>query len=229
MKFCSKCGQPLNDSAMFCPKCGTKTDAIQQQPPQPQPRQPQQPPLYQPQPPQQPINQPYDGQQYGEQQYGGQQYGGQQYGGQQYGGQQYGGQQYGGQQYGGQQYGGQGDDFEYNEKGRFRKVEFIEACKMFWKRYAEFEGRSRRSEYWWAYLMTFLLGCIPGINYISGLACLIPSLAIGARRLHDIGKSGWNLLIGLIPLVGWIILIIWFCQDGQVGPNEYGEDPKYIP
>ena len=143
MKFCSKCGQPLNDSAMFCPKCGTKTDAIQQQPPQPQ--QPQQPPLYQPQPPQQPINQPYDGQQYGGQQYGGQQYGGQQYGGQQYGGQQYGGQQYGGQQYGGQQYGGQGDDFEYNEKGRFRKVEFIEACKMFWKRYAEFEGRSRRS------------------------------------------------------------------------------------
>ena len=204
MKFCSKCGQPLNDSAMFCPKCGTKTDAIQQQPPQPQPRQPQQPPLYQPQPPQQPINQPYDGQQYG-------------------------GQQYSGQQYGGQQYGGQGDDFEYNEKGRFRKVEFIEACKMFWKRYAEFEGRSRRSEYWWAYLMTFLLGCIPGLNYISGLACLIPSLAIGARRLHDIGKSGWNLLIGLIPLVGWIILIIWFCQDGQVGPNEYGEDPKYIP
>ena len=100
---------------------------------------------------------------------------------------------------------------------------------MFWKRYAEFEGRSRRSEYWWAYLMTFLLGCIPGLNYISGLACLIPSLAIGARRLHDIGKSGWNLLIGLIPIVGWIILIIWFCQDGQVGPNEYGEDPKYIP
>ena len=214
MKFCSKCGQPLNDSAMFCPKCGTKADAIQQQPqqppqPQPQPRQPQQPPLYQPQPPQQPINQPYDGQQYG--------------------GQQYGGQQYAGQQYDGQQYGGQGDNFEYNEKGRFRKVEFIEACKMFWKRYAEFEGRSRRSEYWWAYLMTFLLGCIPGINYISGLACLIPSLAIGVRRLHDIGKSGWNLLIGLIPLVGWIILIIWFCQDGQVGPNEYGEDPKYIP
>ena len=207
MKFCSKCGQPLNDSAMFCPKCGTKADAIQQQPPQPQ--QPQQPPLYQPQPPQQPINQPY--------------------GGQQYGGQQYGGQQYGGQQYGGQQYGGQGDDFEYNEKGRFRKVEFIEACKMFWKRYAEFEGRSRRSEYWWAYLMTFILGCIPGLNYIAFLACLIPSLAIGARRLHDIGKSGWNLLIGLIPLVGWIILIIWFCQDGQVGPNEYGEDPKYIP
>lgn len=214
MKFCSKCGQPLNDSAMFCPKCGTKTDAIQQQPPQPQPRQPQQPPLYQPQPPQQPINQPYDGQQYG---------------GQQYGGQQYGGQQYAGQQYAGQQYGGQGDDFEYNEKGRFRKVEFIEACKMFWKRYAEFEGRSRRSEYWWAYLMTFILGCIPGLNYIAFLACLIPSLAIGARRLHDIGKSGWNLLIGLIPLVGCIILIIWFCQDGQVGPNEYGEDPKYIP
>ena len=77
--------------------------------------------------------------------------------------------------------------------------------------------------------MTFLLGCIPGLNYIAFLACLIPSLAIGARRLHDIGKSGWNLLLGLIPLVGCIILIIWFCQDGQVGPNEYGEDPKYIP
>ncbi|MDD6668752.1 MAG: DUF805 domain-containing protein [Bacteroidales bacterium] len=210
MKFCSKCGQPLNDSAMFCPKCGTKADATQPQQPQ-QPQQPpvqpqQQPPLYQPQAPQQP--------------YGGQQ---------QYGGQQYGQQQYGQQQYGQQQYGGPGEVFEYNEKGRFRKLEFMEACKMYWKRYAEFEGRSRRSEYWWAYLMTFILGIIPGVNYIAWLACIIPSLAIGVRRLHDIGKSGWNLLLGLIPLAGAIILIIWFCQDGQVGPNEYGEDPKYVP
>lgn len=194
MKFCSKCGQPLNDSAMFCPKCGTKADATQPQQPQ-QPQQPpvqpqQQPPLYQPQAPQQP---------------------------------------YGGQQYGQQQYGGPGEVFEYNEKGRFRKLEFMEACKMYWKRYAEFEGRSRRSEYWWAYLMTFILGIIPGVNYIAWLACIIPSLAIGVRRLHDIGKSGWNLLLGLIPLAGAIILIIWFCQDGQVGPNEYGEDPKYVP
>ena len=212
MKFCSKCGQPLNDSAMFCPKCGTKADATQPQQPQQPPVQPQQqPPLYQPQAPQQP--------------YGGQQ----QYGGQQYGQQQYGGQQYGGQQYGQQQYGGPGEVFEYNEKGRFRKLEFMEACKMYWKRYAEFEGRSRRSEYWWAYLMTFILGIIPGVNYIAWLACIIPSLAIGVRRLHDIGKSGWNLLLGLIPLAGAIILIIWFCQDGQVGPNEYGEDPKYVP
>lgn len=220
MKFCSKCGQPLNDSAMFCPKCGTKADATQPQQPQ-QPQQPpvqpqQQPPLYQPQAPQQ----PYGGQQ---------QYGGQQYSQQQYGGQQYGQQQYGGQQYGQQQYGGPGEVFEYNEKGRFRKLEFMEACKMYWKRYAEFEGRSRRSEYWWAYLMTFILGIIPGVNYIAWLACIIPSLAIGVRRLHDIGKSGWNLLLGLIPLAGAIILIIWFCQDGQVGPNEYGEDPKYFP
>ncbi|MDD6622695.1 MAG: DUF805 domain-containing protein [Bacteroidales bacterium] len=220
MKFCSKCGQPLNDSAMFCPKCGTKADATQPQQPQ-QPQQPpvqpqQQPPLYQPQAPQQ----PYGGQQ---------QYGDQQYSQQQYGGQQYGQQQYGGQQYGQQQYGGPGEVFEYNEKGRFRKLEFMEACKMYWKRYAEFEGRSRRSEYWWAYLMTFILGIIPGVNYIAWLACIIPSLAIGVRRLHDIGKSGWNLLLGLIPLAGAIILIIWFCQDGQVGPNEYGEDPKYVP
>jgi uncharacterized membrane protein YhaH (DUF805 family) len=68
---------------------------------------------------------------------------------------------------------------------------------------------------------------IPIIGYIAGLALFIPGLAVAVRRLHDIGKSGWNLLLCLIPLVGAIILIIWYCQPSQEGDNEYGPNPNY--
>ena len=104
----------------------------------------------------------------------------------------------------------------------------MEACKMYWQKYVDFEGRSRRAEYWWAALMVFVLSLIPYINILVGLATIIPSIAVGVRRLHDINKSGWFMLLNLIPIVGQIILIIWFCQEGTIGPNQYGEDPKYI-
>ena len=58
------------------------------------------------------------------------------------------------------------------------------------------------------------------------LAIIIPGLAVGVRRLHDIGKSGWNCLIGLIPFFGWIILLVWFCKDSQAGKNKWGSNPK---
>ena len=110
--------------------------------------------------------------------------------------------------------------------------------------YFNFNGRARRSEYWWFALANFVLSIVLslldgmlGLNgsfgvgvlsIIGSLALLLPGLGVSARRLHDIGKSGWMLLIGLIPCVGFILLIIWFAKDGDPNPNEYGPSPKYV-
>ena len=104
---------------------------------------------------------------------------------------------------------------------------FGDAIKACFSKYATFSGRANRSEYWYFYLLSFIVGLIPFIGYVAGLALIIPSLAVAVRRLHDIGKSGWNLLLCLIPLVGAIILIIWYCQPSQEGDNEYGPNPNY--
>jgi uncharacterized membrane protein YhaH (DUF805 family) len=110
------------------------------------------------------------------------------------------------------------------------------------RKYADFHGRARRSEYWFFALFTAIVGAVGGIldsiigirsgTYGTGpiqgilqLALLLPGLAVGVRRLHDIGRSGWWLLIGLIPFVGWIILLIFFVQDSQPA-NQYGPNPK---
>lgn len=115
---------------------------------------------------------------------------------------------------------------------RMRNLDMMEACKMYWQKYVDFEGRSRRTEYWWATLMVFVIslvfGWIPVVGWLISLATIVPSIAVGVRRLHDINKSGWFMLLNLIPIVGSIILIVWFCQEGTIGPNQYGEDPKYI-
>ena len=114
--------------------------------------------------------------------------------------------------------------------GGRESVSFVEAFKLFFLRYADFKGRSRRSEYWWASLGIGILGAIVtgilgDLAFIWSLATLIPGLAICVRRLHDIGKSGWWYLIGLIPLVGTIILIVWFCKD-STEDNQWGPNPK---
>ena len=109
--------------------------------------------------------------------------------------------------------------------------------------YADFTGRARRSEYWYfvlfnliiSFVIGFTFGVIAGIldmpalvylAYLWSLAVFIPSLAVSVRRLHDIGRSGWWLLLSLIPLVGAIILIFWHCTDSQPGANQYGPNPK---
>ena len=113
---------------------------------------------------------------------------------------------------------------------------FQDSVRTVFKKYATFTGRARRPEYWWFVLFNFIgnfvLSIIDAMVFGSGdtgplsglfsLAILIPSIAVGARRLHDIGRSGWWLLIGLIPLLGWIILIIWLVKKGDEHPNEYG-------
>ena len=111
------------------------------------------------------------------------------------------------------------------------------------KNYAVFSGRSRRSEYWYFglfYLIFYVALAIvdgvigsfdasAGIGLCSGvwaLATLVPSLAVSVRRLHDTGRTGWWLLIGLVPLIGALFLILFFAQDGQPGANRFGANPK---
>jgi len=103
-----------------------------------------------------------------------------------------------------------------------------------WKRFAEFGGRSRRKEFWFFALgngvINYILGFIPGFGWILslifGLAILIPGLAVGIRRMHDIGKSGWWLLINLIPLAGTIWFIVLAAKDSEPGGNKWGACPK---
>jgi len=113
------------------------------------------------------------------------------------------------------------------------------------KQYADFNGRARRKEYWmfviFNIVVAFVLGFIDGIigtydaqtgyGVLGGLytlAVLIPGLAVGVRRLHDVGKSGWMLLIAFIPLVGAIWLLVLFATDGNPNENKYGVNQKEI-
>lgn len=105
---------------------------------------------------------------------------------------------------------------------------FQEAIKICFQKYADFNGRAKRPEFWWFVLFTFLASLILGIvsSMLSGLfslAVIVPSLAVGARRLHDIGRSGWWQLIWLVPIIGWIILIYWCVQESNATANEYDE------
>ena len=111
-------------------------------------------------------------------------------------------------------------------------VDFVTSIKTVLSKYADFEGRARRSEYWWWYLAALVLDILtralnPAIGLLVGLAILVPSIAVGARRLHDTGKSGWLLLISL-TIIGIIPLIIFLAQDSTPGDNKYGPNPKGV-
>ncbi|MDM7860909.1 DUF805 domain-containing protein [Alteromonas sp. ASW11-36] len=107
------------------------------------------------------------------------------------------------------------------------------------KKYAVFSGRARRKEYWMFFLFNFIiafaLGFVEGlmgspgiVGAIYSLAILIPAIAVGVRRLHDTGRTGWWMLIGLIPIIGPIVLIIFFVQDSDEGDNQHGANPKAV-
>ena len=104
-------------------------------------------------------------------------------------------------------------------------MNFLSAIKACFGKYATFSGRARRSEYWWFVVLNFILGFIPIVNFIWGLIVLIPTLAVGVRRLHDTGRSGWWLLLTLVPIANFVLIYFLFC-DSQPGANEYGENPK---
>ena len=101
---------------------------------------------------------------------------------------------------------------------------FQESIKVCFSKYADFNGTAMRSEYWWFALFCVIAGVAlsiisPILQIIFSLGTLLPSLAVGARRLHDTGRSGWWLLIGVVPVIGIIILIVFLAQEGTA--NEY--------
>ena len=134
-------------------------------------------------------------------------------------------------------------------------VSFVDAVKMYFGRYIDFQGRSSRSEFWWVQLF-ILLGLLGLFSFVSRLfeaidgnsidshlfvfifigifwlVILIPSIALSVRRFHDLNQTGWLFLafniLSVIPVVNIFTTLwwlIWFCMRGTVGPNKYGEDP----
>jgi uncharacterized membrane protein YhaH (DUF805 family) len=105
---------------------------------------------------------------------------------------------------------------------------FFAAIKSVLGQYAGFSGRARRSEYWYWVLFSILWCWIPIVNLLLGLIFFIPSLAVCVRRLHDTGRTGWWILLGLIPIIGAIVLLVFYCTDSQPGENQYGPNPKGV-
>ena len=116
-------------------------------------------------------------------------------------------------------------------------MNFAESISFCFSNYANFNGRGRRSEYWWFYLFTQILslggsvldftttGHGYGVMYwITALVTIIPAIAAGARRLHDINKSGWWILLS-ITIIGLIPLVYWACLKGDEGDNRFGSNP----
>ncbi|HYH29112.1 MAG TPA: DUF805 domain-containing protein [Pseudonocardia sp.] len=112
------------------------------------------------------------------------------------------------------------------------------------RQYADFTGRARRTEYWMFALFNIVIGIVLmvfdnllGLTFANGftngvlgtlysIAVLLPGLAVAVRRLHDTNRSGWWVLIALVPIVGVIVLIVLLATEGERGPNAYGPDPK---
>ena len=120
-------------------------------------------------------------------------------------------------------------------------AEAVETCLV--KKFVSFSGRARRSEYWYFTLFSLIVSMAASIiggmlfvhhegdvNLLSSLLSLVlflPGLGVAIRRLHDIGKSAWWYLIIFVPMIGWIILLVFMCKDSFPGPNQYGPSPKY--
>ena len=103
---------------------------------------------------------------------------------------------------------------------------FVESISTCFTKYATFTGRATRSEYWWWILFTVLASIATGFisqtaSGIFSLVTLLPSLAVAARRLHDTDRTGWLQLLWFIPVIGWILLLIWLVQEGKE-PNRFG-------
>ena len=138
-----------------------------------------------------------------------------------------------------------------NQYNAYPTIGFFEAIKMGFKNYVNFRGRSRRSEFWFFVLFNEIISLslltlliltlektrtypyykvnpfVNVLNYIYSLVMLLPIIGAQIRRLHDIGNSGVNLFLHLIPFVGSIILIVFYCKDSEPGQNLYGPSPKY--
>jgi len=117
-------------------------------------------------------------------------------------------------------------------------MSFAESIRTCLSKYATFSGRARRSEFWWftlflvvLYIVAAIIDAAIGIRIIELLlilATILPSLAVTARRLHDTGRTGWWILIGIIPIIGDLVLLVFECMDSQPGANQYGPSPKEL-
>jgi uncharacterized membrane protein YhaH (DUF805 family) len=117
-------------------------------------------------------------------------------------------------------------------------MNFTQAISSGFQNYLNFTGRAARSEYWFWTLFTVLLSIVASLidlallrsidfsplSTIVSLGTLLPSLAVGARRLHDLDRTAWWLLL-IITVIGAIVLLVWFCMRGTAGPNRFGPDP----
>jgi len=104
-------------------------------------------------------------------------------------------------------------------------MNFGDAIRTCFSKYATFDGRASRSEFWWWLLFTVLASAGASIlsdklSALFSLAVLLPSLAVGARRLHDTDRSAWFLLLWCIPFIGWLVLLVWAVQEGKE-PNRF--------
>jgi len=117
-------------------------------------------------------------------------------------------------------------------------MDMMTAVKSVLRNYVGFQGRAPRSEFWWWYLFYLIVAIVLGIidatvigsdagilGAVWVLATLLPFLAVSVRRLHDIDRSGWWILIGIIPLVGWILIIYWYTRPSDEAANRFGENP----
>ena len=113
---------------------------------------------------------------------------------------------------------------------------FAEAVRSGFDHYVKFDGRASRPAFWWWFLFGILVGIganiidaiIGSFGVVSGLAALallLPNLSVAIRRLHDTDHSGWWVLIGLIPIIGWIVLLIFYLRQSDPGENQYGPPP----
>lgn len=128
----------------------------------------------------------------------------------------------------------------------------IAAVRAVLSKYATFTGRASRPEYWWWALSVFILLLVVGLldaflvapllgfgagdenagqplSVIVSLAILIPNIAVGVRRLHDTGRTGWWLLISFVPIIGFLVLLYFFVQPSEEGDNEHGPKPAWNP
>ena len=133
---------------------------------------------------------------------------------------------------------------------------FIDAVRSGFSNYVTFSGRARRSEFWFWFLFAIIAGVVAAvldsmlfpammdvqtemgdgvasfsaqggpISALVSLGLFLPGLAVAVRRLHDVDRSGWWLLLAFVPLIGIIVLIVWWCTEGTRGPNRFGPDPK---
>jgi uncharacterized membrane protein YhaH (DUF805 family) len=116
---------------------------------------------------------------------------------------------------------------------------FGEAVRSGFDHYAKFDGRASRPAFWWWVLFVLLVSVganiidlaigAPVFNAIVGLGLLLPNLSVAIRRLHDTDRTGWWVLIWLIPLIGWIVLLVFYLQQGDAGENRFGPPPATAP